>query len=60
MAKNETITVIAKQKEGRWRAGFRFTVDPSEVEVTEDQKKAIEGDPLLSIVPNTQKEKKTP
>jgi hypothetical protein len=46
----EKIWVVSKQ-ESRMRAGFQFTREARDVEVTEDQFKLIVGDPLLAIVP---------
>jgi hypothetical protein len=44
------IKVVAKQPQGRCRAGFQFTTEPREVEVTEAQYEMIKADPILSIV----------
>ncbi len=42
--------VVAKQAQGRFRAGFQFTTEPREVEVTAEQLKMIEADPVLSVL----------
>lgn len=44
------IKVVAKQPQGRCRAGFQFTIEPREVEVTEAQYEMIKADPLISII----------
>jgi len=46
------ITAVAKQQQGRWRAGLQFSPEGSTYDVTEEQLAAIEDDPLLAIVPN--------
>lgn len=46
----EKVWVVAKQPQ-RMRAGFAFTTQAIEVDVTEEQLKLIAGDPLLAIVP---------
>ena len=40
--------VVAKQAQ-RMRAGLAFGKEPRQVELTEDQYKAIEADPLLAF-----------
>lgn len=40
--------VVAKQ-DSRMRAGFAFTREPREVELSEDQHKAISADPMLAF-----------
>lgn len=40
--------VVAKQEQ-RMRAGLQFTKEPREVELTEEQHKAISADPLLAF-----------
>ena len=56
--KTEKITVVAKQAKGFWRAGLFFSNEPTTVDVTEDQRKTIEAEPMLAVVPNPKEEKK--
>jgi hypothetical protein len=44
------VWVVAKQPEGRWGAGMQFTQEPREVELTDEQLKQIEADPVLQLV----------
>jgi hypothetical protein len=56
--KTEKITVVAKQA-SRMRAGFQFTTDPREVDLTEAQFEAIKSDPLLAIIEAAPEKKKS-
>lgn len=42
--------VVAKQPQGRFRAGLQFTTEPREVEITAEQLKMIEADPVLTVM----------
>lgn len=55
--KKSSVTVAAKQP-SRWRVGLQFTAEARTVEVTEDQLKLIEADPLLAIVITPAEDKK--
>lgn len=46
----EKVWVVAKQ-DSRMRAGHQFTREAREVELTEDQLKAVASDPMLAFVP---------
>lgn len=46
------IVIVTGPKRGRWRAGRRFTREPSSIplaELDQDELAAIEGDPRLSV-----------
>lgn len=45
-----TLIVKAKSATGRYRAGHRFSREPSIVDVTEEQETAIRADALLHVV----------
>jgi hypothetical protein len=45
----DKITVQGPER-GRWRCGFKFGVEPLEVEVTQEQFEVITSDPHLKLV----------
>ncbi len=45
-----TVWVLAKQPQGRWKAGLQFTPEPREVEVTDEQLELIAADPVLQVL----------
>ncbi len=60
MSDKTMITVEAHNPDSpggrRVRAGFKFGPNPMTVEVTPEQMKEIEGDPLLKIIPTPEAE----
>ena len=45
-----TITVVSAQEQARTRAGIQFGRKPVTVDVTAEQREAIENDPVMAIV----------